>query len=114
MQEFRRLILSLVIAPLWTIFYLSHPAASRDWFWPLMIVLFWFFTVIGFANFYARIARAHFPFFSSLLSFFGLPSFASLLRQSAAAHEKGTVNWRGRAYPTARAEARNSVASDSK
>ena len=114
MQEFRRLILSLVVAPLWTIFYISHPAASRDWFWPLMIVLYWFFTLIGFANFYARIARAHFPFFSSLLSVFGLPSFASLLRQSATAHEKGIVTWRGRAYPAAGAEVRRSVASNSK
>ncbi len=112
-QEFRRLLLSLVIAPLWTIFYFSHPEAARDWFWPSMICLFWFFTLLGFASFYARVARAHFAFVPSLLSVFGLPLFASLLRESASAHEKGSVNWRGRAYPTAGGDAR-SVTSHSK
>ena len=103
-QEFRRLLISLVIAPLWTFFYFSHPGVSGDWFWPLMIGLYWFFTLVGLAGFYTRVARAHFPFWPSLLSIVGLPLFASLLRESAAAHEEGTVTWRGRDYHTAGAE----------
>jgi hypothetical protein len=65
-----------------------------------MISLFWFFTIISFAGFYARVARANFSFFPTLLSVFGLPSFAALLRESAKAHEQGIVTWRGREYHT--------------
>jgi glycosyltransferase involved in cell wall biosynthesis len=112
-QEFRRLLISLVIAPLWTLYYLSHPEMAHDWFWPLMISLYWLFTLIGVGSFYARVSRAHFSFWSSLLSVFGLPFFASLLRASARAHEQGTVTWRGRAYPIAGAES-HVIASKSK
>ena len=73
----------------------------------------WLFTLSNFAVFYARIARAHFPVGSTLLSLFGLPSFAALLRQSAKAHEDGTVTWRGRDYNTADTET-PSAASNSK
>jgi glycosyltransferase involved in cell wall biosynthesis len=99
-EEFRRLLLSLLIAPLWTLVYFTHPATPGDWFWPVMISLFWFFTIISFAGFYARVARANFSFFPTLLSVFGLPSFAALLRESAKAHEQGIVTWRGREYHT--------------
>lgn len=70
----------------------------------LAITLFgWLF---GFASpFYRRVRRAHFPFWPTALSIFGLPLFARLLRESAEAHRKGTVNWRGRAYSTNGTEA---------
>ena len=99
-QEFFRLLLSLVIAPLWTVFYFTRPAVSGDWFWPVMICLYWFFTLIGFAGFYARVARANFGFLPTVLSVFGLRSFAALLRESAEAYEQGIVTWRGREYRT--------------
>jgi glycosyltransferase involved in cell wall biosynthesis len=112
-QEFRRLLFSLLVAPLWTVFYFSHAGAARDWFWTVIIGFFWFFTLINFAGFYARVARAHFPFVPTLLSLAGLPLFAKLLRESAQAHEEGTVTWRGRTYSTAGAGGR-AVASNSK
>lgn len=113
MGEFSRLLLSLVIAPLWTMFYFTHAGLAGDWFWPVIIGLFWFFTLTGFASFYGRVGRAHFPFWPSLLSICGVPWFASLLRESAKAHEEGTVTWRGRTYHIRGAENR-SAASNSK
>jgi glycosyltransferase involved in cell wall biosynthesis len=112
-QEFRRLLISFFIAPFFTLFFFSHPALAHDWFWPSMLGLYWFFTLIGFAAFYARVGRAHFSFLQTLFSFFGLPYFASLLRESAAAHEKGSVTWRGRNYSSAEADA-GTVASNHK
>jgi glycosyltransferase involved in cell wall biosynthesis len=112
-QEFRRLLISLLVAPLWTVFYFSHAGVAGDWFWTVMIGLFWFFTLLNLAAFYTRVARAHFPFWTTLLSIAGLPFFAGLLRASAKAHEQGTVTWRGRVYSTAGAEVRAS-ASNSK
>jgi glycosyltransferase involved in cell wall biosynthesis len=108
-QEFGRLLLSLVIAPLWTLFYLTRAGASAGWYWPAMISLFWFFTLAGFAGFYIRVARAGFSFLPTLLSVFGLPSFAALLRQSAQAHEQGIVTWRGREYHTDAAQTRSAA-----
>jgi glycosyltransferase involved in cell wall biosynthesis len=112
-QEFRRLLFSLLIAPLWTVFYFSHAGVSRDWFWTVIIGFFWFITLVNLAVFYLRVARAHFPLGPTLLSVFGLPFFSALLRESAKAHAEGTVTWRGRAYSTAGGEARP-VASNSK
>ncbi len=118
MQEFRRLVFSLLVAPLWTVFYVSHAGLAGDWFWPVMIGFFWFFTLLNLASFYTRVARAHFPAGITLLSIAGLPLFAGLLRESAKVHEQGTVTWRGRAYNTTGAEVRaigsNSSASNSK
>jgi glycosyltransferase involved in cell wall biosynthesis len=111
--EFLRLLLSFVIAPTWTVLYFSRATPTGDWFWPVMICLYWFFTLVGFAGFYARVAHAHFPFSTTLLSILGLPSYAGLLRASAIAHEEGTVTWRGRAYNTPGAKSR-STASNSK
>jgi hypothetical protein len=105
-QEFHRLLSLLLIAPWATSYYLSHPGASRAWFWTVMIGLVWFFTFSSLAAFYARVARAHFPFGPTLLSIAGLPLFAALLRKSARAHEQGTVAWRGRVYNTARSGGR--------
>jgi len=102
-EEFRRLLITGAIAPLWTLWYLAQPHHG-DLFWPLLIAIYWLFTLVGFAGFYARISRAHFPFVPSLLSFFGLPLFASLLRESDAVWKKGTVTWRGRSYSRAGAE----------
>jgi glycosyltransferase involved in cell wall biosynthesis len=108
-QEFRRLLLSLVIAPSWTLYYFTHAAVPGDWFWPVMISLFWFFTLIGFAGFYVRVARAGFGFVPTLLSVLGLRSFAALLRQSAKAYEEGIVIWRGREYHTGGARIRSAA-----
>jgi glycosyltransferase involved in cell wall biosynthesis len=117
MQEFRRIVFSLLVAPLWTVFYLSHAGVKSNWFWPVMIGFFWIFTLLNLASFYARVARAHFPLGTTLLSVAGLPFFAGLLRESAKAHEQGTVTWRGRAYNRSgggvRAIASNSRASSS-
>ena len=66
----------------------------------VMAMLLWLLALSNYAMFYARVARAHFPYWPSLLSLLGLPWFAALLRESAKAHEQGTVRWRGRAYPT--------------
>jgi len=99
-SEFNRLLFSLVLAPCWTLFYLSHRSSSGDWFLPAMISLFWLITFTNVAIFYTRVARAHFRFGPTLLSIFGLRSFATLLRESAKAHEEGSVTWRGRAYNT--------------
>jgi glycosyltransferase involved in cell wall biosynthesis len=104
-REFNRLLFSLILAPCWTLFYLSHRNASGDWFLPAMISLFWFITLTNAAVFYTRVAHAHFPFVPTLLSIFGLRPFANLLRASAKAHEEGSVTWRGRAYNTVGAAA---------
>jgi hypothetical protein len=50
------------------------------------------------AFFQRRISRAHFSWDANLLAIFGLPVFAYLLLRSRAAHEKGTVTWKGRSY----------------
>ena len=112
-QEFRRIVFSLLAAPLWTVFYLSHAGAARDWFWTAMVVIFWLIALLNLGGFYTRVARAHFPFGATLLSIAGLPLFASLLRESAKAHEEGSVTWRGRSYRTAGSGVR-AVASNSK
>jgi hypothetical protein len=62
--------------------------------------MLWLYTVSNFALFYLRVSRAHFSLPLTLFSLFGLPLFAGLLRESAEAHEKGTVVWRGREYRT--------------
>jgi glycosyltransferase involved in cell wall biosynthesis len=111
--EFNRLLFSLVLAPFWTIFYFFNGGTSRDWFLPAVITLFWFITFANLAVFYIRVARAHFPFLPTLLSLFGLRSFAALLRESANAHEEGTVTWRGRSYNTVGVDKR-ATASNSK
>ena len=48
--------------------------------------------------FLQRIRRAHFSWDANLLALFGLPLFSYLLLRSKAAHEKGTVSWKGRRY----------------
>jgi glycosyltransferase involved in cell wall biosynthesis len=112
-SEFNHLLFSLILAPCWTLFYLSHRNALGDWFLPAMITLFWFITFTNAAVFYTRVARAHFPFVPTLLSIFGLRPFAKLLRASAKTHEEGSVTWRGRAYNTV-GPAAHTAASNSK
>lgn len=111
-KELWRLLLSLMLPVFWTMYYLSG-GSSGDWFLPVVIAILFLFGVSNFALFYLRIARAHFPFIPSLLSIFGLPFFASLLRDSALAHEQGTVTWRGRDYSPP-GVSRSSTASNSK
>ena len=74
--------------------------APGFWSANLLAMLLWLLALSNYAVFYARVARAHFPYWPSLLSLFGLPLFAGLLLRSAKAHEQGSVHWRGRAYPT--------------
>jgi glycosyltransferase involved in cell wall biosynthesis len=111
--EFYSLILTKVIAVFLTFWFLLHLGASRNSLLPVVLFVLWLFTILKFAIFYARVARAHFPFWPTVFSVLGLPLFAGLLRQSASAHEQGTVTWRGRSYPTAGAESHSS-ASNSK
>jgi hypothetical protein len=102
--EFCRLLLSLALSAYWTALVATreaHAGFSPHWIPNLAGIFLWLFTLSNFAVFYARVARAHFPYWPSLLSIFGLPWFAALLRQSARAHEEGSVSWRGRAYSTA-------------
>ncbi|HUI83427.1 MAG TPA: glycosyltransferase [Candidatus Binatia bacterium] len=48
--------------------------------------------------FFARLRRAHFDRLSNSLAIFGLPLFAALLVNSAMAHRRGAVSWKGRTY----------------
>ncbi len=50
-------------------------------------------------RFLKRIHRAHFGFSSEMLSIFGLPMFAWLLRRSVRSYARGEVTWKGRSYP---------------
>ncbi len=116
LKEFCWLLLSALLAVFWTMRVLAPEAgAAPAGHWVLIIAVFfvWLFTLFNFAVFYARVASAHFPFWPTALSIFGLPSFAALLRGSAKAHEEGSVTWRGRSYRTSGAETRR-VASNSK
>ena len=49
--------------------------------------------------FLRRILRAHFPWDSNLLAFYGLPFFAYLLYRSVIQYKRGQVAWKGRNYP---------------
>ncbi len=113
LKEFSWLLLSLALTVFWTVWFPTQEVGGAHWIAYLAVFFMWLFTLANFAVFYARVARAHFSFGTSLLSIFGLPSFAALLRASAKAHEEGIVIWRGRTYRTAGAETR-SVASNSK
>ncbi len=51
-------------------------------------------------QFWLRVRQAHFPWKANLLSFFGLPVFATLLWRSIyCLNVRGTVTWKGRSYP---------------
>jgi len=110
-MEFGRLLISFLLPLLWTL-YLARVGTSGYWFLPIVVSVLWLCGLLSFASFYVRVARAHFPLMPTLLSIFGLPSFAALLRGSAKAHEEGRVEWRGRAYCTSGAAER--TASDPK
>lgn len=111
--EFYSMLLTLAIAAFLSFALMPHRGGFSDWTVPVAILFLWLFTASKFAVSYVRVAGAHFPSWQTALSIFGLPLFASLLRQSAEAHRKGTVVWRGREYSTAGAEA-GSVASNPK
>jgi glycosyltransferase involved in cell wall biosynthesis len=115
-RELFWLIASLAISVFGTLVLVASAetrAGSSEWVPNIAVIFMWLLALSNFALFYARIARAHFRFVPTLLSIFGLPLFAALLRQSAKAHEAGTVTWRGRAYNTAGVPKR-STASNSK
>lgn len=52
------------------------------------------------AAFLRRIRNAHFSWDANAAAILGLPVFSYLLWRSHAAHKKGTVNWKGRRYPS--------------
>jgi glycosyltransferase involved in cell wall biosynthesis len=115
--EFFGLLLLLALSTLGSAL-LSARVATRmgtagHWVASAGVIFLWLLLLSNFGLFYARVARAHLPYWPSLLSIFGLPWFASLLRRSAKAHEEGSVNWRGRAYSTDGA-ARGVTASNTK
>jgi glycosyltransferase involved in cell wall biosynthesis len=112
-REFLWLIFSFGFSLFWTVMVGARMRISSDWLMPIAVAFMWLFTLSNLAVFYTRVARAHFPIGPTLLSLFGLRSFSALLRESAQAHEDGTVTWRGRAYNTAGA-AQHSIASNSK
>lgn len=113
LNEFYWLLLCLAVSVFWTVWFPAREAGVSHWVPALAVFFMWLLTLSNFAVFYSRVARAHFPFVPSVLSLFGLPSFAALLRASAKAHQQGSVTWRGRIYRTAGAET-HSVASNSK
>lgn len=98
--EFYRLLGSLLFSLFWALVAAVRLHSGIDWLMGFALVMLWLYTASNFALFYLRVSRAHFPFVQSALSLFGLPLFAGLLRQSAAAHAQGSVEWRGRVYRT--------------
>jgi glycosyltransferase involved in cell wall biosynthesis len=102
--EFYRLWVSVVFSIFWAMVVVSRGLTAVDWLVYFALIALWLYTLSNFAVFYTRVSRAHFGLWPTVLSVFGLPLFASLLRESADAHEKGTINWRGRVYRTAEAE----------
>jgi hypothetical protein len=101
--EFVWLLFLLALAAYATMFVSARGiqfGAPGFWRANLLVMLLWLLALSNYAVFYARVARAHFSYWPSLLSLFGLPGFAALLRRSARAHAQGSVRWRGRAYPT--------------
>lgn len=103
--EFFRLLLLLALSVLCSALLSArvetHLGTPGHWMVRAGVIFLWLLTLSSFTLFYARVARAHLPYWPSLLSIFGLPWFAALLRLSAKAHEEGSVSWRGRAYSTA-------------
>jgi glycosyltransferase involved in cell wall biosynthesis len=59
-----------------------------------------FFALFSFflTMFQRRVERAHFPFSSRWLAFFGLPLFSYLLLRSVIQYRRGRVAWKGRNY----------------
>jgi glycosyltransferase involved in cell wall biosynthesis len=114
--EFFVLLLLPAAAVIWTAMLVAaeHGASPvsgpRDWLLAAGGILLWLLALSRYALLYARVSRGHFSFWPSLLSVFGLPSFAALLRRSAAAHERGSVGWRGREYATSGASSKPSSA----
>jgi hypothetical protein len=49
-----------------------------------------------------RVRKAHFSWEANVLALVGLPVFSYLLLRSRAAHQKGTVSWKGRQYAGSR------------
>jgi len=107
MFEFSILMLLPAISAAWTAeipimgMDALRTAGAQYWLMAAAGILLWLLSLSRYALFYARVSRAHFPFWPTLLSVFGLPWFAALLRRSARAHEQGSVTWRGRGYATA-------------
>ena len=61
--------------------------------------------VILYAVFLLRIRKAHFPWHANLMSFMGLPLFASLLVRSwLHSRVQGAITWKGRQYASSAAE----------
>jgi GT2 family glycosyltransferase len=108
-REFLKLMLVPLFA-LWCTVVVAHGGGAPT---IAAVGILWLYVLSNLLLFYVRISRAHFAPLTSLLAIFGLPLFAGLLRGSAAAYQKGSVNWRGRSYPAAGVES-SAGASNSK
>jgi len=53
---------------------------------------------LAYASHRKRVAKAHFSPDANILALLGLPLFSYLLMRSKRAYERGTVDWKGRAY----------------
>ena len=63
-------------------------------------------SILWYSLFLNRVRRAHFPWLSNLLAFFGLPVFVSLLLRSwLHSRIRGAVTWKGRQYSNSDAKA---------
>jgi glycosyltransferase involved in cell wall biosynthesis len=64
-------------------------------------------SLVAYAVFLTRILTAHFPWKANLAALFGLPLFAFLLvRSYIHSHIRGAVQWKGRTYTQAAADAK--------
>jgi glycosyltransferase involved in cell wall biosynthesis len=80
-------IVAATVAPFWLLRRSGIAAAIG-----VIALLLW-------ANFFARIARAHFGWRSSVVAIFGLPIFAYLLARSFIYYRfRHAVTWKGRSY----------------
>jgi glycosyltransferase involved in cell wall biosynthesis len=78
----------------WLLLFSLMGLISRSDRWVLVAIT----TVLGTRN-VTRLRRANFDLAMEFLgAFFGMPMFAYLLLRSKYAHEKGSVNWKGRIY----------------
>ena len=95
-QEFRRIVFSLLAAPLWTGFYLSHAGAARR----LVLDGDGWLLLVYRASQSGRFLHSCRPRSLSVWTHAAvhrrIASFRRLLRESAKAHEEGSVTWRGR------------------
>ena len=86
----------VVVAAAVVIDFIALANVRPDIGWPGLSLTAFFYLL-----FIVRISRAHFPWSSNLLAWFGLPLYVSLLLRSYLhSHRRGAVTWKGRTYPS--------------